>query len=441
MSESTRMVRALGLTGAVALIVGNMVGTSIYTLPASLAQTAGPASILAWLITALGYLFIALVYARLGPLFPRTGGPYHYAREAFGDYAGFLSTWAYWFSATVGNAAIALGVVGYLEGLLPEGFGGGWKTFALAQLCLWTLTLVNIVGVRESARLQIVLMFANVIPLLGITALAAGSFDRTHFEPFAPQGFASIPAACALIVWAYSGIESASVPAEEVRHPERTIRRSTLIGYALGTLVFLSTALVTAGVVPNQELAQSARPLALMAERGVGHWAGTWIAWAAAIAGLATLNGWILMAGRIPVAAAQDGLFFAGLGRVHPRLGTPVTGLLIGSGIASVALLLALHDSLLDAFNSIVALAVLTTLLPHLFAAAAQLHLARLDPGRFAPAERRRAAVVALLAFAAVLFFMYGCGPEIALWGFLVIFAGTPIYVWLRTPGSGSRIL
>jgi APA family basic amino acid/polyamine antiporter len=168
-----------------------------------------------------------------------------------------------------------------------------------------------------------------------------------------------------------------------------------------------------------------------MAERGVGHWAGTWIVWAAAIAGLATLNGWILMAGRIPVAAAQDGLFFAGLGRVHPRLGTPVTGLLIGSGIASLALLLALHDSLLDAFNSIVALAVLTTLL----------YLARLDPSRFAPAERRRAAVVALLAFAAVLFFMYGCGPTIALWGFLVIFAGTPIYVWLRTPGSRSRIL
>ncbi|MEY2784554.1 MAG: hypothetical protein RL277_758 [Planctomycetota bacterium] len=440
-SHSGQMVRAVGLTSAVGLIVGNMVGTSIYTLPASLAEAAGPVSIFAWLITALGYLFIALVYARLGPLFPRTGGPYHYAREAFGDYAGFLSTWAYWFSATVGNAAIALGVVGYLEGLLPEGFGGGWRTFALAQLCLWSLTLLNILGVRESTRLQTFLMFANVIPLLGITALAAGAFDASNLQPFAPKGFSSLPAACALIVWAYSGIESATVPAEEMKDAERTIRRSTMIGYAVGTVVFLATAIVTAGVVPNAELAVSERPLALMAERGVGDWAGTWIAWAAAIAGLATLNGWILMAGRIPVGAAQDGLFFARLGRVHPRLGTPVTGLLVGSGVASLALLLALHESLLDAFNSIVALAVLTTLLPHLFAAAAQLHLARVQPGRIPPAQRRRAAVVALLAFAAVLFFMYGCGPEIALWGFLVIFAGTPIYVWLRTPGSGSRIL
>lgn len=433
MSSAASMVRAVGLMGAVALIVGNMVGTSIYTLPASLAGTAGPASIIAWLITAAGYLFIALVYARLGPLYPRTGGPYHYAREAFGDYAGFLSTWAYWFSATTGNAAIALGVVGYLEGLLPEGFGGTIGTFVLAQVCLWGLTLVNILGVRDSARLQIVLMIANVVPLLGITLLAAGSFDSANFTPFAPQGWGSIPAACALIVWAYSGIESATVPAEEVQDPARTIRRSTLIGYALGTLVFLATALVTAGVVPNEELASSARPLALMAERGVGDWAGTWITWAAAIAGLATLNGWILMAGRIPVAAAQDGLFFRRLGAVHPRLGTPVTGLLVGSGIASVTLLLALHESLLEAFNSIVALAVLTTLLPHLFAAAAQLHLAWQQPGRLAPAERRRAAWVALLAFAAVLFFMYGCGPEIALWGFLVIFAGTPVYAWLRT--------
>lgn len=423
------MLSAVGLAGAVGLVVGNMVGTSIYTLPASLASVAGPASIGAWLLTALGYFFIACVYARLGPLYPRSGGPYLYAREAFGDYAAFLSNWAYTFSATIGNAAIALGVVGYLQSLLPEAFAGRWAAFGLAQLCLWTLTLVNIAGVALSTRLQLILMVANVVPLLGFTAWAALSFDARHWEPFAPQGWSSLPAAAALIVWAYSGIESAAVPAAEIDQPQQTIRRGTLWGFWIGTSVFLATAVVTCGVVPNAELAQSTRPLALMVERGVGSWAGVYVTWAALIAGLATLNGWILMAGRIPLSAAQDGLFFASWGAIHPRTGTPVRALLWGSAIASLSLCLALHDSLLGAFETIVGLAVLTTLLPHLFAAAAQLYLARQDPQRW----QRSAQWVALLAFVAVLFFMYGCGPQVALWGFLVIFAGTPLYVLLKT--------
>jgi APA family basic amino acid/polyamine antiporter len=95
-----------------------MVGTSVYTLPATLAAACGPLGILAWVVTAVGYLFIALVYARLGPLYPRTGGPYVFAREAFGDFAGFFVVWSYWISATVGNAGIALAIVGYLAGFL-----------------------------------------------------------------------------------------------------------------------------------------------------------------------------------------------------------------------------------------------------------------------------------------------------------------------------------
>jgi APA family basic amino acid/polyamine antiporter len=113
------VVRGLTLLGAVALIVGNMVGTSIYTLPASLAATTGPLGIAAWLLTAVGYLFVALVYASLGVRYPRTGGPYVYAREAFGDFAGFQTVWAYWFSAVIGNAGITTGVIGYAVGFSP----------------------------------------------------------------------------------------------------------------------------------------------------------------------------------------------------------------------------------------------------------------------------------------------------------------------------------
>src|SRR5215207_737172 len=143
-----------------------MVGTSIYTLPASLAATTGPLGIAAWLLTAVGYLFVALVYASLGVRYPRTGGPYVFAREAFGDFAGFQTVWAYWFSCVIGNAGIVTGVIGYAVGFSPALAASTWLQFGLAQALLWALCALNVLGVRASSRLQIGVMVTTVIPLL-----------------------------------------------------------------------------------------------------------------------------------------------------------------------------------------------------------------------------------------------------------------------------------
>lgn len=434
-------VRGLTLLGAVALIVGNMVGTSIYTLPASLASTTGPLGIAAWLLTAVGYLFVALVYASLGVRYPRTGGPYVFAREAFGDFSGFQTVWAYWFSCVIGNAGIVTGVVGYAVGFSPALAASTWLQFGLAQALLWGLCALNVLGVRASSRLQIAVMVTTVVPLLTLSALTFRVFDPANLTPFAPNGWGTLAAGAALVVWGYSGVESATVPAEEVGDAERTIGRATMIGYAVATLVFLLTATAVAGALPNEVVASSARPIAIAAERALGPWAGVVIGIAAIVAGLGTLNGWILMAGRIPVAAAQDGLFFDRMARIHPRFGTPHVALVVGTGVASLMLLLFFNRSLLGVFNFIVLLAVLTTLLPHLYAAGAELLLARRFPERYTAAQRRRAHVVAPVAFVFVLYTIYGVGPEVAMWGFIVVLAGTPLYIWLvtRRPAGAAR--
>src|SRR3954464_14517538 len=144
-------VRGMSLLGAIALVVGNMVGTSMYTLPASLASAVGPLGIVAWLLTALGYFGVALVYANLGARYPRTGGPYVFAREAFGDFAGFLSVWLYWISAVIGNAGIVTGVVAYAEGFFPALTAHPLLRFAVAQALLWTFCGINILGVKHSS--------------------------------------------------------------------------------------------------------------------------------------------------------------------------------------------------------------------------------------------------------------------------------------------------
>lgn len=426
------LFRGLTLLGAVALIVGNMVGTSVYTLPASLAKACGPLGILAWIVTAAGYLFVALVYARLGPRFPRTGGPYVFAREAFGEFAGFLVVWAYWISATVGNAGIALALVGYFSGLSGTLEGSAAGKFALAQALVWGLTLLNVLGVRKGARLQIATMLLNVVPLLVLAALAIPHFDAANFRPFAPHGWGALPAGAALIVWAYSGIESATVPAEEIQGEGRTIRRGTLVGYAIGTLVFLAVATAITGVLPNEEIARSVRPMADAAGKIAGPVGSAAIGCAAIAAGICTLNGWILMSGRIPVSAAQDGIFFERLGRIHPRFQTPHVALLAGGAIASAMLCLGLSKPLLERFDSIVAFSVLLTLLPHLFTAGAELLFSR---------RRAGSSAVPAIAFAFSLFTIYGLGPEVALWGLLTLLAGIPVYVVFRsrTRAAGGR--
>ncbi|MBX6333607.1 MAG: amino acid permease, partial [Gemmatimonadaceae bacterium] len=295
MGSRTSLVRGLTLLGTVALVVGNMVGTSIYTLPASLAESTGPLGLVAWGLTAAGYLFVALVYASLGARYPRTGGPYVFAREAFGEFAGFQTVWSYWISAVIGNAAITTGVVAYAISFSPTLSRSVPLQFALAQGLLWGLCLLNVIGVRQSARLQITIMFANLVPLLTLSLLALRRFDAANLHPFAPHGVGSLAAGAALVVWAYSGIESATVPAEEVQAPGRTIRLGTLVGYGLGTLAFLTTALAVAGSLPNAVVASTARPLALAVERAVGPVGAIVISVTAVVAGLGTLNGWVLM--------------------------------------------------------------------------------------------------------------------------------------------------
>ena len=429
-------VRGMSLVGAIALVVGNMVGTSMYTLPASLAKDVGPLGIVAWLVTAIGYFGVAVVYADLGGRRPRTGGPYGFAHQAFGDFAGFISVWLYWISLLIGNAGIATGVVAYAQGFFPVLETDPLARFAVAQALLWILCGVNVIGIRHSARLQIAIM---VINLGGLFILLGGSLpaiDPSNYEPFAPKGWSTIGIGTALVVWAYGGVETATVPAEEVKRPHETIWRGTMIGYVIATVIFLLMATVVAGVLPNDQVASSAQPLAMVVEKAIGPRAAGILSICALVAGIGTLNGWILVTGRAPISPARDGLFFQRMARLHPRFNTPVFALVTGTAIASAMLFLVLSNTLLDAFNFIVLLSVGAALAPHLITVAAYLALVRRDPESFTRAQRRRAHIIAPLAFIAMMYFVWGAGPAAGRSGFLMLFAGALAYVFLKK-GAG----
>lgn len=429
------LMRDLTLFGTVALVAGNMLGTSLYTLPASVASVAGPIGIVSWVITAAGFFLLALLYAQLGPRYPRTGGPYVFAREAFGEYAGFQTVWMYWLSAVVGNAAIVTGAVGYAVTFSPTLAESRLLQFALAQGVLWVLCVVNILGVKQSARVQKSIILINIIPLV-LLALALFKFNPANFHPFTPKGtWTPVAAGSALMVWAYAGIESATVPAEEMQAPQRTIRLGTLLGYGLATLIFLLSATAVIGALPNDVIASSPRPLELAVRQTLGTWPAYLVSTAAVCASIGVLNGWILMAGRIPFSAAQDGLFFSAFARIHPRFATPYIALIVGCVITSIMLTLYFipGSTLLSVFNFTVLLANLGTLFPYLYNSAAALMLARRDRERFTVREQSRTSLLALACFAFLMWTTWGVGATIVFWGFLVLLLGTPLYIWFKT--------
>lgn len=427
----------MGMISTVALIVGNMVGTGIYTLPASLANAAGPISLVSWILTAAGFFFLAVIYADMGAAYPKSGGPSVYARRAFGDFVGFEIAYSYWLSVIIGNAAIVIATVGYL-GIFNQRLAESPELQVIICLVLiWALVAVNIRGVKEGAAVAVVSTVAKLVPLLIFSAVALWYFDASNLAPFTPQGedtssiLFAVSAGAALTVWSFAGLESATVPAEEVDDP-RTIKRSTMIGFAITAVVYILISVSVMGVLPNAEIGSSASPLALAATRIMGSWGGTMMALGALVSGLGTLNGWILLSGRVPLGVAADGLFPKALARIHPVHHTPHVSLIIAGVVASALVLLRLTETLLETFEFIVLLSVLMTLVPHVTTSLGEYLLSKREPELFPKRASGFIPLVSFIALVFVIWVIYGTGLKTIGLGSGLLVIGVPLYYWMK---------
>jgi APA family basic amino acid/polyamine antiporter len=429
-----KLKRSMGLWMATALVVGNMIGSGVFLLPATLAGTAGPISMLGWLFTGAGAVLLALVFANLGRALPRQGGPYAYAKRAFGDFVGFQTAWGYWIAVWAGNAAIAVAFVSYLTVFWPE-VGDNNLLGALVGIGLiWLLTATNIMGAREGGIVQLTTTILKFVPLAVIAIVGLFFIDGGNYEPFSPNGasLSLLSTTAALTLWAFIGLESATVPADEVKDPEKTIPRATIIGTVLATTLYLVATAAIMGIIPTDQLAASTSPFADAAGEAFG---GGWDKVIAAIALVSTfgaLNGWILLQGRVPMAAAEDGMFPAPFAKVHGKRRTPVFGLVVSSVLVTGLMLMNYTKGLVGAFEFVILLATLTTLVPYAFSAAAQAWLWLVERETFQPLHLVRDVVIATLAFAYSLWAIAGAGDDIVTKGFVLLLAGIPVYVAMR---------
>jgi APA family basic amino acid/polyamine antiporter len=426
--------REIGFAAAVALVMGNMIGSGVFLLPASLAPYGG-LSIVGWLITATGSVLIALVFARLARIHPAAGGLYAYTRRAFGDLPGFLVAWGYWISAWSANAALAVAFVGYLTPFFPTlatspAAGGG-----AAIAALWLLTAVNLAGIRAAARVQIVTTVLKILPLVIVGIAGLVVLDPSHFAVTPAEGTtigASLFAVMTLTLWAFLGLEVATIPAGSIKDPSRTIPRATMTGVLLAAVLYLVATIGVMGVIAPSALGGSSAPFADAARTLFGDRAAALVALGAAISCFGALNGWILVASQLPLAVARDGLFPSAFARVSPW-GTPTVGLIV-AGVLTTGLIAANYSrGLVALFTFIILLSTLSTLVPYVFCSLASFLTAEPGAERRARAVPAGAATIAGLAFVYAIAAIGGAGQETVYWGFLLLLAGLPVYTFVVT--------
>ena len=431
--------RDLGLIACIALVVGNMIGSGVFLLPASLASY-GAISIAGWALTSCGAIALALIFGRLARLSSKPGGPYAYTREGFGDFAGFLIAWGYWIALWSGNAAVAVAFVGYLAFLFPAFGDNGIYGLGAALTAIWFLTMINVRGVKEAGLVQIITTALKVLPLIAIGLLGWFWMTPDHFTPLNTSGqsnIAAISATAALTLWAYLGLESATVPAGNVDRPEITIPRATIIGVVFAAVIYISVTAVAIGVLPRDFLAGSTAPLADVAGTMWGATGGILVAVGAVISTFGTLNGFTLLSGQVPYGAALDRVFPDFFARVN-EAGTPANALVISNLLASVLVIMNFSRGLVEAFTFIILLATMASLVPYAFCALAEIVI-RLKRGETL-ADRSLAGIAGLgtLGFLYSLWAIYGSGEDVVFFGFLLLLAGIPVYVLIRLRQAGS---
>lgn len=410
--------RTLGLAACIALVMGNMIGSGVFLLPASLAPF-GWDAVAGWLFTIAGSLLLAFVIARLAAALP-DASPSQMIARAYGPLAGFAVGWTYWLSLIFTNVTIAVAATANLSSIMPilrqPGMGA-----AASIIFLWATTGINLIGARAAGLAQIGTTIVKLVPIVAVLILLAvilGS-GRAEVAPFPTAGLtgAGITASAALTLWALIGFESASVAADKVRDPARTIPRATLIGTAATGIIYLVVCSGIALTLPPH-LTQTGSPFGAFVAHYWSTGPASTIAIFVVISCLGALNGWTLLQGEVPLAMARAGELPRWLAATDAR-GTPVRGLILSAMLASLMLVANSLQGLVALFTAMALLATSATLWLYVGCALASI--------RF-----RIAVPAAVIGLCYALWTLWGAGVMASGSSFLLMAGGLPFYRWAR---------
>ncbi len=424
--------QTIGLLISISLVVGNTIGVGIFVLPAVLASY-GSISLLGWVFTAAGALVIAKIFSNFSKIIVnKSGGPYAYSKAGFGEFIGFLVAWGYWITCWVGNAAITLAIIGALSFFFPELKSNPVYSVSLGLLLIWFFTWINSRGIKESGKVQVITTVLKLTPLFFVIIVGMFFFKFENFPKFNLTNmnlFEALPIVAATTLYAFLGIESASIPAENIENPEGVIPKATMLGTIIITVVYILSTIILFGILPIDVLQNSAAPFAEAASIIGGKFGGYFVAIGVIISGIGVLNGWILITGQIPMAAAKDNLF-PRIFKKENKKGAPALGIIIGSLLTSVVMLMDFSEGLVEQFKVIVEITVFTSLIPYLFVTAGYILI--LIEKKIHANSWIKTMVLGFLGVSYSMWALYGTGSETVYYGFLLLISGIPFYVLMQ---------
>jgi basic amino acid/polyamine antiporter, APA family len=438
--------RALGLTSATGLVIGSIIGTGVFTMPAVLAG-AGTSSLLVLVVIAVGAMLLAVLFGQLTRRVPNSdGGLYAYARHEFGDFAGYLTGWCYWIQAWAGNAAIVASWVFYVEALFGINNPNAMTNWGIALTGLWIPAVLNLAGIRQMAWFQNITVVLKFLPLLFIGVVGWFFVSSGNFGAFNASGgslYSAIGIAAGVALFSFIGVEVAAITAKRVRDPRRNVGRASLLGTGLSAIVYLLVAAVVMGLVSHKALVSSGAPFVPAFEAIFSHgaWAGKLVSAVAVVSGLGALNGWTLVTAEVSRAPAQDGLFPAPFGWTD-RNGTAWFAVLAAAVLPSLLMLWRYTASSgLTVFTYLVDLTVVTVAIPYLMSACAQL--------AYLVSKRRKVQGWLLardlsITGAAVLFSMwvaFASGYAAVYEALVIILAGIVLYAFLKAHREAAGLV
>lgn len=431
--------KEMGLFMATALVISNMVGAGILMLPATLAGVAGPgATLIAWVLTGIGALILALTFANLGSKIPKNGGVYEYSRMAYGSFGGFMSAWLYWNGTWIGNASMFVVITTYLGAVFPILVDNHLISFLFSSAILWICTLINIRGTKFVGSITTALTVFKIILFGAFIIIAFMGFNSANLTPMFPQGkgIATIPIAAGITLWAFMGLETASVTGGEIKNPERNIKLSTIFGMLISAGLYIVISFAAMGAMNQTQLANSTAPISDIISKVLKVGNLSFISVFIAISVFGTALGWLLSTARVSQAAGEDGVFPKAFSKIHPKYGTPHVSLIIGGVLVNIILVMNFTSGLSGAYSFIVLLATLSYLPVYAFTAIAEIILMAKGKRRGSVKNYSLLVIRALIAFAFCIWGIISSGATTVMYGFILMMLGVPVYSYMRIKGG-----
>jgi len=346
-TSSEGLVRGIRRWDLVAVAINAIIGAGIFGLPSKVYALIGPFSLLAFIVCAVVVSLLILCFAEVSSRFSETGGPYLYAREAFGLFVGFEVGWLLWLVRMTGFATNCNLLVGYVS-YFWSAASAGWPRIAIITFIVAALTTVNILGVRDAARLTNIFTIGKLIPIALFIAVGLFFINRQNLNFSTTPDEGSFSTAVLLLVYAFTGFEMAVIPAGETQKPQRNTPYALLVALGFVAVVYILIQLVSVGTLPGAELKASEKPLADAARHFMGAAGAAVITAGALISIIGNLNTIVLSGSRLPFAMAQAKELPRILSLTHKKFRTPYVAILVTGGLI---LALTLWSSFLSALT------------------------------------------------------------------------------------------